>query len=138
MTQPTRLDPRIAWHIDARHLMMLVPHADPSDLHTLRGEFARAIQALRVPVTTWQEAWNVWTGATSTRPGQVTFTRPRCPVCHGRRFTHRNAARNITRTGSPYGCAECNVTGRGGRTTETARYATAPATHTPETTTGTP
>ena len=129
---PNRLDPRVAHTIDARALLYLLPHVDQMDLPEIRTEFARSIQTLRVPVATWQEAWNTWTGATPGRPGQITYTRLRCKVCKGRRYSTRNIAQNLARTGNPHICSECNGSGRGGRVRQQAAHAPTPtATPTP-------
>lgn len=127
MSQPARLDPRVAHAIDGRHLLHLLPHVDQMDLHEIRGEFARAIQSMRTPALTWQDAWNAWTGAGPGRLGQITYTSVRCKECKGRRYSTRNIARNLSRTGSPYICPECRGSGRGGRVQQRATYAPAPA-----------
>ena len=126
MSQPVRLDPRIAYNVDGRTLLFLLPHVDQMDLHEIRSEFARAIQAMRAPAATWQDAWNAWTGATPHSPGQITYTRIRCKICRGRRYNTRNIARNLSRTGSPIVCGECNGSGRGGRVHQSTRYAPTP------------
>lgn len=51
-------------------------------LEALRGW----LHGRRDVFATWQEAWNAWSGATSTSPGYITFHRSTCPDCHGRRY----------------------------------------------------
>lgn len=125
------LDPRIAHHIDGRHLLALLPRVPQVELHEVRTEFARFLStpAGRAHAT-WQEAWNAFTGATPTRPGVITYTPNRCRECAGRRYSHRNVSRNLARTGNPSVCGECRGTGRGSQVRETARYASAPNTDT--------
>lgn len=120
-------DPRIAHLIDAGTLRRLLPNVDQSDLYDLRREFAVALSSRQGrQAATWQEAWNLWTGATEHRPGSIRLM-TKCKVCRGKGFTHRNVSRNLTRTGSPYGCGECGgVPGRRVATRVTARFAPIP------------
>lgn len=121
------VDPRTAHMIDGRTLLGLLPHVDQSDLQTLRQEFARALSNPRMrSVPTWQEAWNVWSGATPGRPGQIAYTPLRCKSCHGRGFNPRTISRNLARTGQPTVCGDCRGMRRGQRTTQVARHADVP------------
>lgn len=125
-TRPTRLNPYSAHHIDGRILLALLPHLDQSDLMTIRSEFGYYLAGRGGMVATWQEAWNAWTRATEHRDGEIAYTPTRCSTCRGRRISTRNVARNISRTGSPYVCGECNGSGRGRRTRQRARYVRVP------------
>ena len=124
------VDPRTAHTIDARVLLAHVPRLDQNDLHDLRREFGRYLstRASATRHTTWQDAWNAWTGVAPHRPGEIQFTPVRCAQCHGRRFDLRHVARNLSRTGRPDICGECRGTGRGTSTRLLATYITPPAT----------
>lgn len=130
------MDPQIAYRINARDLLSLLPYFDQSDLNDLRREFSQYLwsQNRRNNATaTWQEAWNAWSGAQPHRAGSVRFTPARCKECKGRRFSHHNVMHNLNRTGSPHLCGACSGSGRGTSTIINPRYAAIP-TATPETT----
>lgn len=117
------LDPRTAHYIDARHLLAHVQGMEPTDLPQVRCEFARFLTSQhRADYTTWQAAWNAFTGAAPRQPGTLRYRTARCPECHGRRFSARNVARNLSRTGNPHACYECRGSGRGKLVTKTALY----------------
>lgn len=122
------VDPRIAHLIDARLLYAHLVRVDQSDLHQIRQDFARHLTSRQGRETpTWQDAWNQWTGATPHTAGRITIL-TKCKACHGRGFTHRNAARNLARTGHPMGCGGCGgVPGKRVRTTILATFIAPPA-----------
>lgn len=117
------VDPRIAYQIDTGLLRAHLVRESPADMREIRQEFARFLTSpLGRRAETWQEAWNRWTGATPHAAGRIDIS-TRCRDCSGRGFTHRNAARNLARTGSPMGCANCGgVPGRLVRTTVRATF----------------
>jgi hypothetical protein len=122
-----QVDYRAAHLLDSRALLSLLPHLSQTDLTTIRREWARFIESRRrQPFTTWQDAWNTWTGATPRQPGQIMFTPDRCPECHGRGFSHRRPDRNLARTGHPMGCFACGGNRRGRSTRQVALYARGP------------
>lgn len=122
------IDARTAHLIDARHLVMLVPHLGQQHFNQVREELAHHIQVSRSrDFDTWQEAWNDWTGARPERPGHIRFRTRRCPACNGRRIDHRHAARNLARTGNPMICGECRGTGAGAMIDNIALHAIVPS-----------
>lgn len=129
------VDPRIAHNMDSRILLRLLPHVDQSLLYDVRREFALALSSRQGrQVATWQEGWNLFTGATAHRPGFIRLM-TKCKSCSGRGFTHRHVSRNLSRTGNPYACGECGgVPGRRISTLLRAMYAPIPE-QTPEQTT---
>jgi hypothetical protein len=124
------VDARAAHIIDARIILAHTHRLDQSNLSEVRREFAQYLSTRhsRASHTTWQGAWNDWTGATPHRSGQIRFHTPRCPECKGRGFSHRNISRNIARTGHPSACFECGGTRRGKWLTVPATYITPPET----------
>lgn len=122
------LTARVIHYLDARHLLTLLPYLDQSDLHEIRNEFARFVDgaARRSPFTSWQEAWNAWTGAHPDRPGQIEYTPARCHTCGGKGWNTRTVSRNLARTGHPAICGDCRGSRRGQRTRQVARYARLP------------
>lgn len=120
-----RIQPRIADQMDARTLRTLVPRLHRSDEQQIRGLFRQYLAAPRTPAaTSWQQAWNAWTGAaTAGRAGVIEYTPNRCHGCEGRRFTHLHVGHNLSRTGSPIICGDCTGTGRGQPIRVEARYA---------------
>lgn len=124
------VDPRSAYAIDGSRFRLAVPRLSPADLYTLRREFATYLSTRysRAKHDTWEAAWNDWTGAAPHRVGQVQFTTARCSECKGRRFSHRNVARNLSRTGNPSVCFECRGTGKGTRVSLPATHMPAPPT----------
>lgn len=122
------VDPRIAHIIDARLLYAHLIRADQSDLHQIRQDFARYLTSRQGrEAATWQDAWNQWTGATAPRMGGSITILTKCKRCHGRGFTQRNAAHNLSRTGHPMGCGGCGgIPGKQVRTTIRATYVAPP------------
>jgi hypothetical protein len=104
---------RFAPILDRRVLRDLLPGLRADD-------FSDAIAHLRRELTrrdvasceTWQDAWNLITGARSGR-GVLRFSRARCAHCHGRRITHRNPGHNLRMTGNPSVCGDCRGSGKG-------------------------
>lgn len=108
--RPGRLDPAVAHHVDTHTLLRLLHGADQRHLHDIRLQLARHIQAGNGrgrPYPTWQDAWNDLTGADTRSHGQLRLTNVPCPVCNGRGFDTRHAARNLARTGHAAICGEC-------------------------------
>lgn len=71
--------------IPSTRLASALPHLRPFDAiaSDVRREFAAWAGGSRAAFTSWQEAWNDWTGAQPQRPGWVRLT-VICPQCHGR------------------------------------------------------
>lgn len=134
MSTAKRLSPEIAHHLDARHLLALVPDLDQRHLSDLRQDFARYLaypDHRSAAPTSWQHAWNAWTGASAPRNGLISIRIPRCPDCrHG--VSHRNISRNISRTGNPHICGTCRGTGRGSVLRLSAHYAPEPEAASPD------
>lgn len=126
------LNPQIAYRLDARILLTHLHRVSQTDLRDLQGDFARYLTTREAAHhTTWQDAWNAFTGAQPNRTVQIRFTPSRCTTCSGRGFSTRHIARSIARTGSPYICPDCRGSRRGQPTTVTAMYITPPATSQP-------
>jgi len=70
------------------------------DYTTVRQEFASWAVCQRGDFTSWQDAWNTWTGAHHDRPGRIEAY-VLCPNCRGRMFD--------LRTGVPRPCATCTA-----------------------------
>lgn len=82
-------------------LRQLLPGHGSLDIELIIGETARAMRMR--PCNTWQEAWNLATGATPARPGRFQFwAHITCPTCHGSRIDRRRNA----------GCVACMTRGR--------------------------
>jgi len=71
------------------------PRLDASDV---RQEFLSWASGQRDEYDSWQAAWNAWTGASQSRPGQVRL-HVMCPTCRGRMFD--------IRTGTSRPCPTC-------------------------------
>ncbi len=80
-------------HVPHSVLATALPRLRPFGLdeaHDVRGAFiAWAMRQHPDRYSTWQEAFNVWTGAQPHQPGHLRFARSRCPDCHGRRLNRR-------------------------------------------------
>jgi hypothetical protein len=109
------VDPQVAYAIDSRVLLRLLPHADGRLLDDVRRAFASYLDGrLRRADRpgTWQQGWNEWTGARERSPGRLRLPAARCRDCrHG--VSARNVGRNLTRTGHAMVCGTCRGTGRG-------------------------
>lgn len=119
------IDPREAHLISMDSLLRLLPHVEHQDVHTIRCDFASWLTSRngRQPVASWQDAFNAWTRATPTRPGEINYRSARCHECrHG--IAKRPSARNLSRTGNMMGCGACGGTGRGGPQRQVALFAT--------------
>ena len=120
-----KLDPHAAYLIASTDLQSLTPRISRKHLIRLRRGFAAFIahanRSTAVP-TTWQDAWNLWTGATTTTTGRATFLLPNCPDCTDG-FNQTAISRNIGRTGNPMTCGTCFGTGEGTTINRTAHHA---------------
>jgi|GEM_PF-5169407 len=70
------------------------------DSATVRQEFVSWAVCQRGDFTSWQDAWNTWTGAHRDRPGRIEAY-VLCPDCRGRMFD--------LRTGVPRPCPTCTA-----------------------------
>ena len=68
------------------------------DSATVRQEFTAWVVCQRDEFTSWQDAWNTWTGAFHDHPGHIEAY-VLCPTCRGRMFD--------LRTGIPRPCPTC-------------------------------
>jgi hypothetical protein len=68
------------------------------DATTVRQEFVSWVVSQRDEFTSWQEAWNAWTGAHQSHPGRIEAY-ILCQLCRGRMFD--------IRTGVPRPCPNC-------------------------------
>lgn len=96
----------IAAHIhqlDARLLLMALPHIDQIDLFSVRRDFAHWVSGTGRGWSSWQQAWNAWTCAHRGHPGTVQHIPARCPDCRGQRIDRRRGQI----------CVTCLGTGRG-------------------------
>lgn len=126
-------DVAVAIHVaDARVLLASLPRLDNVDLHTIRGDFARWASRTRPAGSgsarsdgtwsSWQEAWNTWTGAAPHTPGRIRYTPHRCARCSGRRVDFRRGTV----------CGSCLGTGRHrGTATQTALWVPEPPANAP-------
>lgn len=111
---------RLPQHVLAR----LVPERVDWFVHQqdVRRQLAGAAMTSRVPLGSWQDAWNTLTGATPQRPGRLHLPPTRCPDCHGRGWSVRAASR-----GRPGGvCLACHGSRRTRSRDVTALYAATP------------
>lgn len=113
--KPRPLDPQIAYRLDARRLLALVPGFNQQHLRELSQAFARHIagQGRFTPITkTWEQAWDAFANIGPNGKGRLDLQLHSCPDCsHG--ATTRNMSANISRMGNPMICASCRGTGRG-------------------------
>jgi hypothetical protein len=112
------LDPTVAHRLPGHVLDRLVGRGP--DPFTVRTDFARYLTTPQGrTATTWQDAWNAWTGATPARPGRITIHGDRCTSCNGRGYH----VRFVARTGNGI-CPDCMGTRRNRRPQHfTANYA---------------
>lgn len=112
--------------LDGRIVLGLLPGLDYALLRDVRQELSRQVHCgpSVAQASTWQEVWNIATGATENRPGILSFgARVTCPTCRGRRFNPRTA--------QP--CHVCMFKGsKFAQIRQTARYARPPADKSPK------
>lgn len=70
----------------------------PENVRDLREQFARWAYsaARRQRFTSWQDAWNVWSGATENSLGRIPVQPTVCTDCNGRRFSGRTGQMCLT------------------------------------------
>lgn len=121
----TRTD--LAPILDRHVLRSLLPGLRPDDVDEAIAHLRRELTRRDVAsCETWQDAWNLITGARSGHGGSLRFTRARCAHCRGRRITHRNPGHNLRMTGNASVCGDCRGSGKGQARTLTALAATTP------------